>query len=109
LPAIHALMKLTRVRTARPIETRAKVPKRQEAAITLIGEFRCGVQLRENRAYFGRPQSPKEQEQTQIIATAIGRPTTKAPTIMSENSESKFVPGRAFSTNMPISPPLTSN
>jgi hypothetical protein len=49
------------------------------------------------------------QEQTQIIATAIGRPTTKAPTIISVNSESKFIPGRAFSTNMPISPPLTSN
>jgi hypothetical protein len=49
------------------------------------------------------------QEQTQIIASAIGRPTTKAPTIISENSESKFVPRRAFSTNMPISPPLTSN
>jgi hypothetical protein len=49
------------------------------------------------------------QEQTQIIATAIGRPTTKAPTIINVSSESKFIPGRAFSTNMPISPPLTSN
>jgi hypothetical protein len=49
------------------------------------------------------------QEQTQIIATAIGMPTTKAPTIINVNSESKFVPGRAFPTNMPISPPLTSN
>ena len=42
------------------------------------------------------------QEQTQIIATAIGMPTTKAPTIINVNSESKFVPGRASPTNMPI-------
>jgi hypothetical protein len=49
------------------------------------------------------------QEQTQIIATAIGRPMTKAPTIINVNSESKFVPSRGFSTNMLISPPLTSN
>jgi hypothetical protein len=49
------------------------------------------------------------QEQIQIIATDIGMPTTKALTIINVNSESKFVPGRTFSTNMPISPPLTSN
>ena len=42
------------------------------------------------------------QEQIQIIATAIGKPAAKAPTIINVNSESKFVPGRASPTNMPI-------
>jgi hypothetical protein len=35
-------------------------PKRQEAAtFTLIGEFRCGAQLPNNRPHVGHPQSRK--------------------------------------------------
>src|ERR1019366_3128195 len=40
------------------------------------------------------------QEQTQIIASAIGKPAAKAPTIVKVNAESKFISRRNCSTDM---------
>jgi hypothetical protein len=45
------------------------------------------------------------QEQTQIIATAIGKPTAKAPTIVRVNAESRFGSGRTLSIDMSLTPP----
>jgi len=45
-------------------------------------------------------QRPGSQEQTQIIASAIGKPAAKAPTIVKVNAESKFISGRNCSTDM---------
>jgi hypothetical protein len=36
----------------------------------------------------------ENQEQIQMIPTAIGRPTAKAPPIARVKAESKFTPGR---------------
>jgi len=44
------------------------------------------------------------QEQTQIIATAIGKPIAKAPTIVKVNAESRFGSGRTLSIDMPLTP-----
>jgi hypothetical protein len=44
------------------------------------------------------------QEQTQIIASAIGKPAAKAPTIIKVNAESKFTSGRTLSSDMLLSP-----
>jgi hypothetical protein len=44
------------------------------------------------------------QEQTQIIASAIGKPTAKAPAIAKVNSESKFASGYALSADMLLAP-----
>jgi hypothetical protein len=70
----------------------------------LIGEFRCASSCGTTAHMSAALKVGKQvQEQTQIIATAIGRPMTKAPTIINVNSESKFIPGRAFSTNADFS------
>jgi hypothetical protein len=45
------------------------------------------------------------QEQTQIIATAIGKPVAKAPTIVKVNAESRFASGRTLSIDMSLTPP----
>jgi hypothetical protein len=45
------------------------------------------------------------QEQTQIIATAIGKPAAKAPTIVKVNAESRFASGRTFAVDMSLTPP----
>jgi hypothetical protein len=45
------------------------------------------------------------QEQTQIIATAIGKPAAKAPTIITVNAESRFASGRSLSTDISLAPP----
>jgi hypothetical protein len=55
---------------------------------------------------YSKSQPRPSQEQSQIMAIAIGMPTTKAPTITNVNSESRFIPGRAFPT-MLVSPQLT--
>lgn len=39
------------------------------------------------------------QEQSQIIATVIGKPTAKAPTIDDANATSKFTSGCTFSNS----------
>jgi hypothetical protein len=49
------------------------------------------------------------QEQTQIIATAIGKPAAKAPTIIKVNAESRFASGRSLSTDMSLAPPRGQN
>ena len=49
-----------------------------------------------------RQCSPYLQEQTQIIATAIGRPAAKAPTIIKENATRGFASGRTLSTDMSL-------
>ena len=50
-------------------------------------------------------RSAQVQEQTQIIATAIGKPAAKAPTIIKVNAKSGFASGRALSTDMSLTPP----
>jgi hypothetical protein len=45
------------------------------------------------------------QEQTQIIASAIGRPAAKAPAIVKVNATSRFASGRNWSTDMSPAPP----
>jgi hypothetical protein len=45
------------------------------------------------------------QEQTQIIATAIGKPAAKAPTIVKVNAESRFASGRTLPIDMSLTPP----
>ncbi len=45
------------------------------------------------------------QEQTQIIATAIGKPTAKAPTTVKVNAESRFGSARTLSIDMSLTPP----
>jgi hypothetical protein len=45
------------------------------------------------------------QEQTQIIATAIGKPAAKAPKIVKVNAESRFASGRTLSNDMSLTPP----
>lgn len=47
---------------------------------------------------------PPSQEQIQIIASAIGKPKTKAPAIAKLNSVTKFASGRDLSTDMLSSP-----
>jgi hypothetical protein len=37
------------------------------------------------------------QEQTQIIASAIGKPAAKAPTIVTVNAKTRFASGRTLS------------
>ena len=49
-------------------------------------------------------RSAQVQEQTQIIATAIGKPAAKAPTIIKLNAKSGFASGRALSTDMSLTP-----
>jgi hypothetical protein len=44
------------------------------------------------------------QEQTQIIASAIGRPIPKAAPTVRVNAESRFTPGRALSIDMSLPP-----
>jgi hypothetical protein len=44
------------------------------------------------------------QEQTQIIASAIGNPAAKAPKIVKVNAESRFASGRTLSTDMSLAP-----
>jgi hypothetical protein len=46
------------------------------------------------------------QEQTQIIATAMGKPMANAPTIAMLNAESKFTSGRTLYTDMLLAPPI---
>ena len=45
------------------------------------------------------------QEQTQIIATAIGKPATRAPAMVNVNAESRFISGRTLSIDMSLTPP----
>jgi hypothetical protein len=45
------------------------------------------------------------QEQTQMIATAKGKPAAKAPTIVKVNAESRFGSGRTLSIDMSLTPP----
>jgi hypothetical protein len=45
------------------------------------------------------------QEQTQMIATAIGKPMANAPIIAKLNAESKLTSGRTLSTDMLLTPP----
>ncbi len=44
------------------------------------------------------------QEQTQIIATAIGRPAAKAPRIIKVNAKSGFGSERTLSIDMSLTP-----
>jgi hypothetical protein len=44
------------------------------------------------------------QEQTQIIATAIGKPAAKAPTIVKAKAESRLASGCSLSTDMSLTP-----
>jgi hypothetical protein len=44
------------------------------------------------------------QEQIQTIATAIGKPAMKAPTIIKVNAKSGFASGRTLSTDMSLAP-----
>jgi hypothetical protein len=39
-----------------------------------------------------------------MIASAIGKPAAKAPTIIKVNAESKFTSGRTLSSDMLLSP-----
>jgi hypothetical protein len=48
------------------------------------------------------------QEQIQIIATAIGKPVAKAPTIVNVNAAKRFASGRSWSTDMSLAPPRGS-
>ena len=52
------------------------------------------------------PRSACVQEQTQIMAIAIGKPTAMAPIIVRVNAKSKFIAGRTLSTDMSRTPPL---
>ena len=45
------------------------------------------------------------QEQTQTIATAIGKPAAKAPKIVKVKAESRFASGRTLSNDMSLTPP----
>jgi hypothetical protein len=45
------------------------------------------------------------QEQTQIIAIAIGKPAAKAPIIVKVNAESRFASGRTLPIDMSLTPP----
>ena len=47
----------------------------------------------------------KSQEQTQIIARAMGKATAKVPAIVRVNAESKFPSGRTLSFDMLPAPP----
>jgi hypothetical protein len=47
-------------------------------------------------------RSASVQEQTQIIATAIGKPAANALTIIKVNAKSGFASGRTLSTNMSL-------
>ncbi len=40
-----------------------------------------------------------------MIATAIGKPAAKAPTIIKVNAKSGFASGRTLSTDMSLTPP----
>jgi hypothetical protein len=53
----------------------------------------------------GRSRGKRIQEQTQMIASANGKPAAKAPTIIKVNAESKFTSGRTLSTDMLLAPP----
>jgi hypothetical protein len=44
------------------------------------------------------------QEQTQMIASAMGKPAVKAPTIIKVNAKSGFASGRTLSTDMSLAP-----
>jgi hypothetical protein len=44
------------------------------------------------------------QEQTQIIASAIGKPAAKAPAIVKVNAESRFASGRTLSIDISLAP-----
>src|SRR6202022_874191 len=44
------------------------------------------------------------QEQTQIIASAVGKPAAKAPTIAKVNAKSRCASGRTLSTDMLLAP-----
>jgi hypothetical protein len=48
------------------------------------------------------------QEQTQIIASAIGKPAAKAPIIVTVNAKTRFASGRTLSNDMSLTPPRGS-
>jgi hypothetical protein len=55
-----------------------------------------------------QPASKSEkqlQEQIQTIATAIGKPVAKAPTIVNVNAANRFASGRSSSIDMSLAPP----
>ena len=52
----------------------------------------------------GRKVENQAQEQTQTIATAIGKPAAKAPKIVKVNAESRFASGRTLSNDMSLTP-----
>jgi hypothetical protein len=53
----------------------------------------------------GRKVEKQAQEQTQTIATAIGKPAAKAPKIVKVNAESRFASGRSLSIDMSLASP----
>jgi hypothetical protein len=61
------------------------------------------------KAYFGRvglAEFGRYQEQIQMIATAIGKPTANVLTNVRANSESQFGSGRICSNDMRLAPSL---
>jgi hypothetical protein len=56
------------------------------------------------RRIWGEPPLSGSQEQTQIIASAIGKAATKATVIVKVNAVSKFSSGRTLSTAMLLAP-----
>jgi hypothetical protein len=59
------------------------------------------------KAYFkraGLAEMGRYQEQIQMIATAIGKPTANVLTSVRANSESKFGSGRVVSNDMRLAP-----
>jgi hypothetical protein len=55
-------------------------------------------------ALLSGPRSPNAQEQTQMIASAIGKPAAKAPTIIKVNAESRFTSVRGLPVDISAFP-----
>jgi hypothetical protein len=76
-------------------------------------EGAAGLSLRRSnraivKAYFerGLVEMGRYQEQIQMIATAIGKPTANVLTNVRANSESKFGSGRVWSNDIWLAPSL---